>query len=185
MNKLFSILLILTFISCRKDIEPNLNCLEINGTDFSNQTTLSPIFSVERTSSNSTGYYSKLDSLDLNNDQIFDIAVRHLGNDGSGSSNAFPYVEYKLIRLNTSFEFLCDSFNILDTLKTSVCKDVNWGNFDNYRLYYFSPDLQQGFWNSGTSGFIGVRNINDADTIYGWIEMNINESVNITKIAWQ
>jgi hypothetical protein len=116
---------------------------------------------------------SKTDSVDINNDGIFDLKLVIAKSGANGSVKATP--------LNGSAILRAAGLPVKLFRNDSINPTSNWSNTANQTLRSVSlsgPIGQGNFTYSGTwgpsiDGFLGIRIASGSETNYGWIRMNI------------
>lgn len=147
-------------------------------------------------------FYSGMDSIDIDNNGNFDLKFHSSSQvpDLSGECcncpddpdiicDCWPSGRiYKFIQtIEASYQIACDSnsraisFGLNDTIET-------WQNWINNNwitlidIYNFPPpEIIYGNWDSMDDKYLGIRKI-DNDTLYGWIKINLSETIAIKEI---
>lgn len=150
--------------------------------------------------------YSGLDSIDIDNDLFYDFIFNALYKELDVQGICNPYInldtsiiwdywptgENKVMLefKNMNFEVACDSnsqiicFNLNDTIE----KEYNWENNSNKLFYHYvysiSGDWEEFYWEVLEDRYLGIRKIG-TDTVYGWLKLNIYNTVEIKEIYLQ
>lgn len=118
-----------------------------------------------------TGTCTQTDSVDINNDGVFDLKLVLTKSGGSGSVKATP--------LNGNA--ILDNAGLPGKLyrNDSINPSSNWSMNVNQTLSSVSPSGSMGGfnysgnWGPSIDGFLGIRIVSGIETLYGWIRLNV------------
>jgi len=114
---------------------------------------------------------SKTDSVDINNDGIFDLKLELAKSGANGSVKATP--------LNGSAILRAAGLPVKLFRNDSINPTSNWSNTANQTLRSVSfggpwGNLSySGNWGPQIDGFLGIRIVSGSETNYGWIRLNV------------
>jgi hypothetical protein len=118
-----------------------------------------------------TGVCTQIDSVDINNDGVFDLKLVLTKSGGSGSVKATPLNGCAILD-NSGFPgklYRNDSIN----------PSSNWSMNANQTLSAVIPSgpmggfNYSGNWGPSIDGFLGIRIVSGIETLYGWIRLNV------------
>lgn len=131
--------------------------------------------------------------LDLENDNTPDIQFAHAHNSSPSFSEITRAVkalsnEIEFVLLNNSYADSSAYFSILN-------KSLNWSSFSvsGYRLHYsfygipapWGPGTFEGGVFKTSNCYLAFRKTSNTDTIYGWIQLNMNNTFTIKAYAFE
>ena len=147
-------------------------------------------------------FYSGFDSIDVDNNGNYDLKFQSRSqvpdligeccdcpDDPDIFCDCWPSGRiYKFIQtIEVNFQIACDSSNRAISFELNDTIEI-WRNWINNNwitlidVYNFPPpETIYGNWNSIDDRYLGVRKI-DTDTLYGWIKINLSETIEIKEI---
>jgi hypothetical protein len=155
--------------------------------------------------------YKITDSVDIDLNDSYDLLIHllYVKPDSTGRiccdcplndplCECFPNTGTRLrymSNLNSEYEILIDENRAVHnrglikkcSYGDTINKSKYWLNDKELVFYYtsFHPNDEYGNWALANDGYIGIRRINDVDTCYGWISIELTDTCRIVEVALQ